>query len=118
MCGRIGSGLIPPKNGLRSWWISVTRILPPRSSRGIQPAPAPYIGSTRIAQVGRLEGIELDRPADVALVALERVEALDEPGRLGVGERPALDGRPAVPGDLGLEDAEDVGARRPRRSAT
>ena len=26
--GRIGSGLIPPKYGFRSWWISRTRILP------------------------------------------------------------------------------------------
>ena len=46
--GRIGSGLIPPKNGFRSWWISLTRTFPPASSRGIQPAPAPYIGSTRM----------------------------------------------------------------------
>ena len=46
--GRIGSGLIPPKYGFRSWWISVTRIFPPARSRGIQPAPAPYIGSTRM----------------------------------------------------------------------
>ena len=44
--GRIGSGLMPPKYGLRSLWISVTRIRPPASSRGIQPEPAPYSGST------------------------------------------------------------------------
>ena len=49
MFGGIGSGLTPPKYGLRSGWISVTRILPPASSRGIQPAPAPHIGSTRTA---------------------------------------------------------------------
>ena len=47
MCGRIGSGLTPPKYGLRSWWISVTRIRPPASRRLSQPAPAPHIGSTR-----------------------------------------------------------------------
>ena len=47
MFGRMGSGLTPPKYGLRSWWISVTRIRPPASSREIQPAPAPHIGSTR-----------------------------------------------------------------------
>ena len=47
-CGRIGSGFTPPKYGLRSLWISVTRIRPPASSRGIQPEPAPYSGSTRI----------------------------------------------------------------------
>ena len=41
----------------------------------------------------RLERVEVDRPADEPLVALERVEALDQAGRLGVGERPALDGR-------------------------
>jgi hypothetical protein len=41
MCGRIGSGFTPPKYGLRSLWISVTRIRPPASSRGIQPEPEP-----------------------------------------------------------------------------
>ena len=44
--GAMGSGLTPPNHGLRSEWISVTRILPPASRRGIQPAPAPHIGST------------------------------------------------------------------------
>jgi hypothetical protein len=86
MFGRIGSGLTPPKNGLRSLWISVTRIRPPASRRGIQPAPAPYSGSTRIETSARLQRVEVDRPPDEPLVALERVEALDEPGRLGVGE--------------------------------
>ena len=46
MCGRIGSGLTPPKYGLRSWWSSVTRIRPPSSSRLSQPAPEPHSGST------------------------------------------------------------------------
>ena len=45
-CGRMGSGLTPPKYGLRSLWISVTRIRPPASRRGIQPEPTPYSGST------------------------------------------------------------------------
>ena len=47
MFGRIGSGLTPPKYGLRSWWISSTRIRPPASRRDSQPLPAPHIGSTR-----------------------------------------------------------------------
>ena len=36
--------------GLRSWWISLTRMRPPASRREIQPLPAPHIGSTRIAR--------------------------------------------------------------------
>ena len=42
-------------------------------------------------EVRRLERIEVDRPADELLVAVERIEPLDEPGRLGVRQRPALD---------------------------
>ena len=41
----------------------------------------------------RLERVEVERPADEPLVAVERVEPLDQPGRLGVGERPPVDGR-------------------------
>ena len=62
--------------------------------------------------VGRLQRVEVERPPDERLVAVVRVEPLDETGRLGVGERPALDRRPAVPGDPRLEHREDVGARR------
>ncbi len=47
MFGRMGSGLTPPKYGFRSWWISLTRMRPPDSSRDSQPLPAPHIGSTR-----------------------------------------------------------------------
>ena len=43
----IGSGARSPgKSGLRSVWISSTCVLPPSSSAGRSPAPAPYIGST------------------------------------------------------------------------
>ena len=118
MFGRIGSGLTPPKYGLRSWWISVTRIRPPASSREIQPAPAPYIGSTSTGHVGGPEGVEVDRPADEPLVALVRVVPLDQPGRLGVRERPALDRRPAVRRDPRLDDLQDLRAGGRRRSAT
>ena len=38
------------------------------------------------ASVGRLERIEVERPPQEALVALERVEPLDQPGGLGLGE--------------------------------
>ena len=97
MFGRIGSGLTPPKYGLRSWWISVTRIRPPPSSRG-EPARAGAVHRLdEDVDVGRLQRVEVDRPADVPLVALERVEALDEAGRLGIGKRPALDRGPPLP---------------------
>ena len=43
-----------------------------------------------------LQRVEIDRPPDEPLVALERVEPLDQPGRLGIGERPPLDADPAV----------------------
>ncbi len=58
--------------------------------------------------VAVLERIEIDRSAQVGLVARERVEPVDEPGRLAVGERPSLDRRPAVARDLRLDDAEDL----------
>ena len=103
-------GVDPPKYGLRSLWISVIRIRPSRSRRGIQPEPTPYSGSTR-REVGGLQLVEVDRPADELLVALEQVEALDQPGRLGVGQRPALDRRAAVLRDRRLEDRQDVAAR-------
>ena len=61
--------------------------------------------------VRRLERVEVDRSADVPLVALVRVVALDEARRLGVGEGPALDGRAL--GDRRLDDREHVRARRP-----
>ena len=64
--------------------------------------------------VGRLEGVEIDGPAQVLLVARVGVVALDEPGRLGVGERPGLDRRRAVARDRRLEDLEDL---RPGRRA-
>ena len=40
MFGRIGSGLTPPKYGLRSWWISVTRIRAPAGEQAGDPARA------------------------------------------------------------------------------
>ena len=63
-------------------------------------------------QVGRPERVEVDGRAHEPFVARIRIEALDEPGRLGIGERPALDPGPAVDRELGLDDAEDVRARR------
>ena len=41
---RLGVDATEPRVALL--WISVTWILPPASSRGIQPAPEPHIGST------------------------------------------------------------------------
>ncbi len=117
MFGRIGSGLTPPKYGLRSWWISVTRIRPPaRRRREPARAGAPHRLDEDV-DVGRLEGVEVDRPPDEPLVALVRVVALDEAGRLGVGERPALDRPCRRSGDRRLEDGEDVrpGGRAGRR---
>src|SRR5450759_3992827 len=55
MFGRIGSGLTPPKYGLRSVCSSVTRILPPASRRLSQPAPAPHMGSTSTATSAALD---------------------------------------------------------------
>ena len=60
--------------------------------------------------------VEVDRPPDEPLVALERVEPLDQPGRLGVGERAPVESDPAVGGEPSLDDAEDVRARPRRRS--
>ena len=70
---------------------------PPAGQQPRQPAApgAPH----RVDQdrrVGRLERVEVDGPPDEPLVALERVEPLDEPGRLRVGERPPLEADPAV----------------------
>ena len=55
-----------------------------------------------------LEGVEIDGPPDVCRVAVVWVEPLDESGGFGIGERPPLDGRPTVAGDLGLEGREDL----------
>ncbi len=65
--------------------------------------------------VGRLEGIEVDRAPDEPLVAFVRIEPFDEAGRLGVGERPPLDRDPAVSRELGLDEPEDVGPGRGAR---
>ena len=105
MFGRIGSGLTPPKYGLRSWWISSTRMRPPPSRRLIQPDPAPHIGSTRTSRSAALSASRSTRPTDELLVAVERVEPLDVAGSFGVGERPARDGARAVDGELRLDDA-------------
>ena len=69
------------------------------------------------AHVGGLEGVDVDRPPDVLLVALVRVVPVDQAGRLGVGERAARDRRPAVRGDRRLEDGQDLraGGRAGRR---
>src|SRR6188508_3273482 len=68
MFGRIGSGLTPPKNGLRSVCISRTVSRPSPMSLVYQPAPAPYRFSTstrcsaaRILVLGMLEHRGLDR---------------------------------------------------------
>ena len=63
------------------------------------------------AHVGGLERIEINRPADVLLVARIRVVPVDEAGGLGVRERPARNRRPAVRRDRRLEDGQDLGAR-------
>ena len=60
--------------------------------------------------VGRLERVEVDGRPDEPLVAVVRVEPLDEAGRLGVGERPAVDGDAAVVRETRLDHPEDVGA--------
>ena len=60
MFGRIGSGLTPPKYGLRSWWISVD----PDPPAGQQPRdPAGPGAPHRVDEdvdVGRLERVEVD----------------------------------------------------------
>jgi hypothetical protein len=61
--GRIGSGLTPPKYGLRSRG-SRHPDPPAARSRGIQPAPAPYSGLDEDRDVGRLQRVEVDRPPD------------------------------------------------------
>jgi len=61
--------------------------------------------------IRRLQRVEVDGPPDVALVALEGIESLDEAGRLGVGQRPPLDRDPAVRRDRRLEDGQDLGSR-------
>ena len=65
-------------------------------------------------QVGRLEGVEVDRPAQEALIAGIRIEALDEAGRLRLREGPPGDGRAAIGSDGRLEHGEDL--RTGRRS--
>ena len=86
---------------------------PPAGQQPRQPAAAgaPH-RIDQDADVGRPERVEVDRPPDEPLVALVGIEALDQAGRLGVGERPAGDGDPAVGRQPGLDHAQDVGAGR------
>ena len=107
--GWIGSGFTPPKYGLRSWWISVTRMRPPASSREIQPEPEPQSGSWH-RHVGRAQRIEVQGAPHEPLVAVVRVEALDQPGRLGIRERPPLHLVGAVLGQPRLDDRQHLGA--------
>ena len=67
-------------------------------------------------EVRRLERIEVDRAPDELLVALERIEPLDEPGRLGVGQRPALDALGAVHRRAAPRRRTGSRDRRPRPS--
>ena len=80
---------------------------PPAAEQPREPARtgAPHRLDEHV-DVGRFERVEIDRPADVPLVTLVWVVALDEPRRLGVGERAALDRR-AI-GDRPLDDREHV----------
>ena len=115
MWGRMGSGLTPPNHGLRSWWISVTRMRPPASSRG-DPAGAGAVHRLdEDRQVGRLEGVEVERAPQEALVARIGIEALDQAGRLGLREGPPRDGRAAVGRDGRLEHGQDLRAGRRAR---
>ena len=81
---------------------------------GEQPAqPAGAGAPERIdedADVGGPEGLEIHRPFDEPLVAIERVEPFDETGRFGVGQRAAVDRDPAVLGQSRLDGTEDLGA--------
>ena len=77
-CGRIGSGLSPPNQGLRSPWISSTTIRPP-GEQATDPARARAVQRVDEDPHGLgPESIEVERAAHVGLVAGERVEALDE----------------------------------------
>ena len=60
------------------------------------------------AEVGGSERVEIDRRPDEPLVALVGIEPLDQPRRLGVGERAPGDRLGPVGGEPGLDDAEDV----------
>ena len=101
--GRIGSGLIPPKYGFRSWWISWIRIVRPPSSRGIHPDPSPVQRVDEHGDIGGPQGVEVDRPPDEPFVSLERVEPLDQACRLGVVERASVDRHAAVDGEPSLD---------------
>ena len=111
MLGAMGSGLTPPNHGLRSLWISVTWILPPASSRGIQPAPEPHIGSTR-TRMSAAQRVEVERPLDVDLVPVEGVERLDHAGGLAVGEGTRGRCLAGVLADGPLERGQDLRAGR------
>ena len=112
MFGRIGSGLRPPKYGLRSWWISRTWMRPPLQQPADPAGPGAVQRIDEDRHVGRPERIEIDRPPHELLVAVVRVEALDEPGTLRVGEGPAVDGLLAVDRQSCLDDAQDLGSGR------
>src|SRR5664280_1056265 len=49
------------------------------------------------------EAVQIDVAADERAVGVERVVTFDQAGRLGIGERPALDGRPGTGGDARLD---------------
>src|ERR1700674_49162 len=85
MFGWIGSGFTPPKYGLRSVCSSRTSSVAPPNRRVNQPAPDPYIGSTRTRP-----GADLIRSTSTMLAscALERGEGSEGPSpprRNGIG---------------------------------
>ena len=93
MFGRIGSGIDAAE-------VRVALLVdlgdPDPSARQQSGDPAAPGAPHRVdqdAQVGRPQGVEVDRAPDEPLVALERVEPLDQAGRLRVGERAARDRR-------------------------
>ena len=65
-------------------------------------------------EVRRLDSIEVDGPPHELLVAVERIEPLDEPGRLTVGQRTALHALEAIHREACLDGRQDI---RPGRGA-
>ena len=91
MFGRMGSGLTPAEVRVA---LLVQLRDPDPAARRAAADPARADPEQRLDEhrdVGGLEGVEVERPADEPLVAVVRVEPLDEPGRLRIGERPPVD---------------------------